>query len=117
MRINGAKYLNNNWYETIMIRNMDNGIQVDVKSKTKPETIKNEFSFTQELKDLTDKDRISEIIRYFLRNNKIKYIGYNSVPNHHGKFFSIIGSRNLYINVDKEYLDERIISEIFSYGT
>lgn len=35
MKINGLKHLNDNFYDSIMIRNKKDGLQVDVKNDTK----------------------------------------------------------------------------------
>ena len=51
MKINGLKHLNSNFYDSIMIRNKANEIQVDVKTEDKIKTLKSSYSFFDRIKD------------------------------------------------------------------
>ena len=114
MKINGLKHLNSNWYNYIMIRNLNSDeIKVNVKNDDNIKTIKNNNTFYDSIKDLTDKEKTNEIIRYYLRNNKIHCINGNAqLDNYDGYFIVIEGSRNLYLQLKEDTIDKKIIKEI-----
>lgn len=116
MKIKGLKHLNSNWYDSIMIRNKTKeDIQIDVKSKNAPDTIKIDQSFYSKIKQLNDKEKINEIIRYFLNNNKIKCIDNNKyLENYKNNFVTISGSRDLFLKIEKGTFDTKINSEIIN---
>lgn len=116
MKINGLKHLNSNWYDSIMIRNINkNETIVDVKNSTKIDTIKSDSSFYNEIKKLSDKEKIAEIIKYYLRNNRIISIkSKEELEKYKGEFLTIRGSRDLYLQLDKNSVDKNIINLIIN---
>lgn len=114
MKINGLKHLNNNFYDYIMIRNLDmEYTKIDVKSDLKIDTLKNKNTFYNNIKNLSEKDKIKEIIRYYLRNNKIYSITDKCELSHYDGYFTVIeGNRNLYLQLKENSLDKEILNEI-----
>lgn len=114
MKINGLKHLNSNWYNSIMIRNKNfSDIQIDIKASNVPETIKTKPSFYEKIKSLNEKEKINEIIRYFLNYNKIKSLDNNKyLENYKKEFIAVTGSRELYLRIDKNKVDKEITQEI-----
>ena len=112
MKIDGISNLNSNFYDSIMIRKIENDYIINVKSKKKINTIKDEKSFYKRIKMLSEKEKISEIIRYFISNNKICAL-YNGYKSHYdGKFSVINGSRELDLQIDKYDIDSKVLNEI-----
>lgn len=77
LQIKGQKYLNSNWYQSIKIksirRNLDKGL-IEVKRKdgviinTMPLSMP---KFMETIKNLSEIEKIKEVIEYFARNNTI----------------------------------------------
>lgn len=114
MKISSLKHLNSNWYNTIMIRNLNScETKVDVKCYDKIQTTKSNYTFYNHIKNLNDKDKIKEIIRYYLRNNKIYSLEDDAIIKHYdGNFIAIEGTRNLYLQLSEGSLDKEILDEI-----
>lgn len=114
MKVKGLKNLNSNWYDSIMIRNLYSfDTKMDIKSKDKIKTIKVGDSFYDGIKNLEDKDKIGEIVKYYLRNNEINNIkDKEKLDYYEGYFQSIIGSRDLYLQLREGSLDKEIFDEI-----
>ncbi|MBQ3021144.1 MAG: hypothetical protein IJD92_02830 [Bacilli bacterium] len=113
MKINGLKHLNNNWYDSIMIRNTDsNETKINIKNKDNINSIYNS-SFSDSIKYLSEKDKINEIIRYYLRNNKIYSINDKTKLEYYdGYFIAIEGTRNLYLQLKDNSIDKEVLEEI-----
>lgn len=114
MKFNGLKHLNSNWYDYIMIRNLNSyETKIDVKCSDKINTLKSNPTFYNNIKCLDDKNKINEIIRYYLRNNKIHSLEDNAIIKHYdGNFIAIEGTRNLYLQLKEDSLDKEILDEI-----
>lgn len=114
MKINGIKHLNSNWYDYILIRNVKlDDTCIDVKNTNKHKTIKSSKCFFDSIKKLNDRDKINEIIRYYLRNNKIHSLENNAILNYYdGNFIAIEGTRNLYLQLTDGTLDKEVLDEI-----
>lgn len=94
MKINGLKHLNSNFYDSIMFRDCGIELKVDVKNKDVVETIKTTPSFFDSIKDLSDKEKVSVIVKYFLRNNQISCLNDRDyVERYKGHFLSVKGTR------------------------
>lgn len=110
MKVNGIKYLNSNLYDKIIIRRLEEGIKIDIKGKSKINTIKTSTIFYDEIKNLSDKEKISEIVEYFLRNNKIQHLeDRKKLTHYNGKFTVIGGPRELLMQIKKEDIDNNIL--------
>ena len=116
MKLNGINLLNSNWYNYIMIRNInEHNIKVKVKSKNKVKTIKENNSFYNKIKKLDNKNQINEIIKYYLRNNKIKYINEKEKLDYYDGFFiSLRGSRDLFLQLKNGIIYRETIDEIIN---
>lgn len=114
MKINGLKHLNSNFYDSIMIRNKANEIQVDVKTEDKIKTLKSSYSFFDRIKNLSDKEKVNEIIRYYLRYSNICGISNDYLSHYDGLFSVIEGTRNLFLQINKGQADDTIFDEIIS---
>ena len=112
MKIVGAKHINSNFYDSLMIRSKKEGLQIDAKGSNKINTKIEKQSFCNLIKKLSDKEQINEIIRYYLRNNKICKLRNGYVEYYDGKFIIVEGSRNLYIQVQKSSVDTNILKDI-----
>lgn len=114
MKFNGLKYLNSNWYDYIMIRNLYlDETKIDIKCNDKIDNITISPIFYDNIKKLSDKDKINEIIRYYLRNNKIHSLEDNAILNYYeGNFIAIEGTRNLYLQLKEDSIDNEIKKEI-----
>lgn len=112
MKINGLKHLNSNFYDSIMIRNKGKELQVDVKSSNKLDTLKSTFSFFDGIKDLNDKEKVNEIIRYYLRYSSINSISNEYLSHYDGLFSVIEGTRNMFLQINKGQADDTIFNEI-----
>lgn len=114
MDIKNRKYLDANTYDSISICKNINVSQVrndwanGETCKVPVEHVGNRF--TQEIKNLTDEEKVNEIIRYFLRNNTI----YEVINECHSSIMytviKALGDRSLRISerhtLSKETLDE-----------
>jgi len=112
MKINGLKHLNSNFYDYIMIRNKKDEITIEVKNSVNVPTTKNNKTFYSTIKNLDEKEKTTEIIRYYLRNNNINKIYKGGLAHYDGNFMIIEGNRNLYLQIDKEQVDINILNEI-----
>ena len=114
MKINGIKHINNNFYDYIMIRNLYlDETRIDTKSDLNIDTLKSSKTFYNSIKHLNEKEKINEIIRYYLRNNKIYSISDKCVLSHYDGYFTVIeGNRNLYLQMKEDSLDKKILNEI-----
>ncbi len=114
MKVNGLKHLNSNFYDSIMIRNKSNEIQVDVKNTDKIETLKNSYSFFDKIKNLSDKEKVNEIIRYYLRYSSISRISNEYLSHYDGLFSVVEGTRNMFLQINKGQADDTIFDEIIN---
>ena len=114
MKINGLKNLNSNWYDSIMIRNINNNIKVDVKNKVDISKINCKNKFYNRIKKLSLKERVSEIIRYYLNNNKIYSLEQDILGKYSGTFINIRGTRNMYLKLNKDNVEPSIVGEILN---
>lgn len=114
MKINGLKHLNDNFYDSIMIRNKKDGLQVDVKNDTKNWNIKKFVFFFDRIKNLNDKEKVDEIIRYYLRYSSINSISNEYLSHYYGLFSVIEGTRNLFLQINKGQADDTIFDEIIN---
>lgn len=115
MKINGLKHLNSNFYDSIMIRDRGLELKVDVKNDNGVDTIKISPSFYDGLRDLSDKEKVSEIVRYFLRNNKIKYLDDRCyVLRYKGHFLKVGGSRDLFLQLSSDNVEKGLVKEIIN---
>lgn len=114
MKFNGLKHLNSNWYDYIMIRNLNiDEIKVNIKNELKIDTLKNKKTFYDTIKHLSEKEKIKEIIRYYLRNNKIYCLNDKCQLSHYNGYFTVIeGERNLYLQLKEKTIDKEILDEI-----
>ena len=114
MKIKGLKHLNSNFYDYIMIRNLYNEeTKVELNSDLKIDTLKMGKTFYDTIKKLEEKEKIKEIIRYYLRNNEIFSLKDMCKIKHYDGYFTIIeGSRNLYLQLKEDSLDKEILKEI-----
>ena len=97
--INGLNRLNADDYHTIIIRESKENFRVDVKSgKNFLDTTKNNHCISEELQNLEGNQTIINIVEYFLRNNKIDYIGDKKIlKRYDGTFAVVSGQRKLYM--------------------
>ncbi|MBQ7136365.1 MAG: hypothetical protein IJO43_00110 [Bacilli bacterium] len=104
--IRGLKQLNADDYSAIIIREGKEGFRVDVKaSKNSLDTTKNNHYISDELQNLDAHQAIINIVEYFLRNNKIDYIGDKKIlQRYDGKFGIVSGKRKLYMQVSDKKL-------------
>lgn len=113
MKIDGLKYLNDDSYTSIMIRNKNNDIQIDVKNKDKIDNKELKSNFYNVIKNISEKEQINEIIKYYLKNNIIYGIEDNVyITRYDGTFFSIYSSRNMAIQFSNKKIDRSIIKDI-----
>lgn len=127
LQIKGQKYLNANWYQSIKIksikRNLDRGlIEVKIKKRVANEnevTISTMSTstpkFMDTIKDLSEIEKVKEVLEYFERNNRI----YKMIEGNGVHFFST-SDRCLDLEMgfhekDKAYIDRPIRKLIYNY--
>jgi len=86
MKIEGQKYLDKNNYSRIVIDLLGSEYITKVKCKKDYATIKEDHSFTDEIKNLNNDEKVIEIVDYFLRNNKIIQLNECGLTGYQGKF-------------------------------
>lgn len=120
LQIKGQKYLNSNWYQSIKIkniqRNLDKGL-IEVKRKdgvvnTMPLSMP---KFMDTIKNLSEIEKIKEVIEYFARNNTIF-----SLTEGNGVHFLSTSDRTLDIEMgfsseNQDYIKKSISKLIYNY--
>ena len=73
MKFSGAKYLDANDYNRLVIKNLYEELRVIVNGNviSKDETLKSNFPFTKDLKKMNEDEVITQLVDYFLRYNQI----------------------------------------------
>ena len=71
MKLTGAKYLDANDYEKLVIRNYNEDLKVNVEGKVRCKTLKADFPFTKDLRKKAEDEAITQLVDYFLRYNQI----------------------------------------------
>ena len=114
MKIEGQKYLNKNNYTKIVMNLLGCEYKVRVKCDKDYETIKDGYSFTDDLKNLNDQEKVTEIVEHFLRNSKLNEIKESRYNGYTGIFSIAMGSngRQLAIKLPKNELGESIAKKI-----
>lgn len=96
VKFNGLNKLDKNCYDNIVIKeNPDNGdYQVNVKGETLKYGLQTTLpiSFSKRIKKLSDEQKISEVINYFLENHQITLIG-----------IKIVSYNNRYSRIESNY--------------
>ena len=110
MKIDGQKYLDKNNYNKIVMNLLGSEYKVSVKCEKDYETEKNNYSFTDDLIDLSDNEKVIQIVEYFLRNSKLNEIKESRYNGYTGMFSIATGSngRQLAIKLPKNELGELI---------
>lgn len=116
--VNGLKELNTDDYSLIIIRESKEKFRIDVKSiRNHLETTPNNHYISDELENLDDHKKIINIVEYFLRNNRINYVGDNKIlKRYDGRFAIASGGRKLCMQVfDKKLssISKMIMSKYF----
>ena len=115
MKINGLKYLNSNFYDSIMMRDRGLELKVDVKSNEDITTVKKSPSFYDSIKDLDDKKKVTEIVRYFLRNNSVNSLSDKFyLERYKGHFLRVGGTRDLFLQLSSDNVEKGLINEIIN---
>lgn len=115
MKINGLKHLNSNFYDSIMIRDRGLELKVDVKNDNGVDTIKISPSFYDGIRDLSDKEKISEIVRYYLRNNNVESLCDKFyLERYKGHFLRVGGTRNLFLQLSIDNVEKGLVKEIIN---
>ena len=86
MKLEGKKYLDKNNYNRIIMDLLNDEYSVKVKCSKDYSTIKSDTPFSDELKNLTDSEKIVEIVEYFLRNNKVVGLAEVGIPHYKGRY-------------------------------
>lgn len=127
LQIKGQKYLNGNRYQRIRMRNINQELEkgmidVQVKNKVKPENSVTISSmptstpkFMDTIKDLSEIEKIEEILEYFARNNTI-----DKMVEENGIHFFSNGGRQLDIEMgfkveNKVCLENAVKKLIYNY--
>ena len=92
MVINGVDFLDINDYEGIIINLKDNHYVVDVTGNHYFKVEKTGKSFTETINDLDDEKKFFEIVRYYLRNNKINEVINKTVISDYKGTFKVVCS-------------------------
>lgn len=105
MKLSGKKHLNSNLYDKIVIKELENDIKISVspdKRFKNAELIKTSGSnISDAISKLDEKEKLIEIIKYFLRNNMICQISEND----NKIVITSTSNRKLILNLSSKYLD------------
>lgn len=112
MKVRGINYLDDNFYDSLIIKEGKTGLDIIAKG---PDLNSKTISAIPVLKSL---DRLSleqlknELIRYFIRYNKINLIEDNYV--YHGKIYSKISSNrsNMLLSLNYSDLNRELFNEV-----
>ena len=99
MKIEGKKYLDKNNYNRIIMDLLNTEYNVKIKCSKDYNTIKSDTPFSDELKKLTDDEKIVEIVEYFLRNNKIVGLAEVGLPHYKGMYSISYASTDKFLAV------------------
>lgn len=121
LQIKGQKYLNSNWYQNIKIksiqRNLDKGlIEVKPKKRLANNTIPLSMpKFMDTIKNLSEIEKIKEVIEYFARNNTIC-----KLTEENGVHFLSTSNRTLDVEMgfsreNQDYIKKSISKLIYNY--
>ena len=67
MKLTGAKYLDANDYNRLVVKNLYEDLRIIANGKVKSETLKSDFPITKDLKKMPKDEAILELVDYFLR--------------------------------------------------
>ena len=102
--INGVKLLNANLYDTIIIKEKENGYRITIRGSKETITCTNsEYKFSEELKKISDEEQIIKVTDSFLKSTKINHIGYKKImKGYEGDFCVVKGNRELDLCLKKD---------------
>lgn len=113
VKINGLKKLDANFYEKIVIKDSEQGFLVNVSGNlTKLDTVHVGDKVSSRLKDISDEEKIKEIIEYYLDYNKINTINVSRssdeilIKSLEGKTLIIQSSSPFTDNIKKSLFDK-----------
>ena len=94
MKINSLRKLDRNDYERIIIRffEEEDGFHIDVANMNKCNTLRNDVSFSKNIRNLSDIEKVREVIKYFLRNTNINFIYENEHISRYEGLYLILGN-------------------------
>lgn len=101
MKLTGAKYLDANDYNRLVIKNLYEDLKVNVSGTIESETLKSDFPFSKDLRNMSEDEAITQLVDYFLRYNHINGVEECAyLPRHTGHFTGISSDKsNMFLQV------------------
>lgn len=114
MKLIGAKYLDANDYEKLVIRNYNEDLKVNVEGKVRCKTLKADFPFTKDLRTKDEDDTVVELVDYFLRYNLINKVEECvCFPRIAGYFIGVLSDkRNMFLQISLNDITKQIPKKI-----
>lgn len=109
IKLRGISNLNSNDYDTIIVRELYDNILIQIdRAERKWSGEQTTFTFYDYLKEIDDNNKLKEVIKYFLENNKIISIMDKVNVKNHDKTFTVVSTISgkkllLQLNNKEEY--------------